>query len=176
MVESELCVENPSCHDSGLNNELAVIYPPIITIKHCALIREMDKGCNNAWDMKLRHIFYDTHDINLLKVLSKSKNKNKTANICEILNHNKLHNRLKRPGTEEIGNSTNFRKKRSFVNRMPENYCPTGLPRQITEGNLHKIRSSVTNVKENHYRRETVARNVINLDQRNHKSNRIKSN
>ena len=75
---------------------------------------------------------------------------------------------------EEIENSTNFRKKRSFVNHMSGNYCQTGLPTQITEGNLYKIRSSVKNVIEKYSRMETEARDVINLGQRNHKSNRIK--
>ena len=104
MVESELCVANTSCHDNGLSNELAVIYPPIVTMKPCAMMREMDEDFNDACDIKLR-------DINLLKVLPKSKNKHKTAKICEISSHNELE----RPSTDEIENSTNFRKKRSFV-------------------------------------------------------------
>ena len=97
-------------------------------MKPCAIVREMNKVFNDACVIKLR-------DINLLKVLSKSKNKHKTASICEILSHNEL----KRPSTKEIENSTNFRKKRSFVNHMSGNYCQTGLSTQITEGNLYKI-------------------------------------
>ena len=163
VVESELCVANTSCHDNGLSNELAVIYPPIVTMKPCAILREMEKVFNDACNLKLR-------DINLSKVLSKSKNKHKTAKIYEISSHNEL----KRPSTDEIENSTNFRKKRSIVNHMPGNYCQTGLPTQITEGNLYKIRSSVKKIKEKHSCMETEARDVINLGQRNHKSNRIK--
>ena len=43
VVESELCVANTSCHDNCLSNELAVIYPPIVTMKPCTIMREIDK-------------------------------------------------------------------------------------------------------------------------------------
>ena len=152
VVESELCVTNTSCHYNGLSNELAVIYPPLVIMKPCAIMREMDKVFNDACDIKLR-------DINILKVLPKSKNKHKTAKICEISSHNEL----KRPSTDEIENSTNFRKKRSFVNHMPT---------QIIEGNLYQNKIVSKKVKKKHSRMETEARDVINLGQRNHNSNR----
>ena len=84
VVESELCVANTSCHNNGLSNELAVIYPPIVIMKPCAIMREMDKVLNDTCDIKLQ-------DMNLLKVLSKSKYKHKTAKICEISSHNFIY-------------------------------------------------------------------------------------
>ena len=96
----------------------------------------MDKGFDDACDMKLRHISF-------LNVLSKSNNMNKTASTREILSHN----RLKRRWTEKMQNSTNLQQKRSVVKQIPQNYCQPGSPRQITERNLRKIRSLVMNVK-----------------------------
>ena len=81
--------KNATCHDTSLSNEHAVIYPPIVAMKPCVIICEMDKGFDDACNMKLRHISF-------LNVLSKSNNMNKMASTCEILSHN----RSKRPWTE----------------------------------------------------------------------------
>ena len=72
VVENGLCLKNASYHDTSLSNELAVIYPPIVAMKPCVIIREMDKGFDDACDMKLRHISF-------LNVLSKINNMNKTG-------------------------------------------------------------------------------------------------
>ena len=60
VVENGLCLKNASFHDISLSNELSVIYPPIVAMKPCVIIREMDKGFDDACDacdMKLRHKF-----------------------------------------------------------------------------------------------------------------------